>query len=192
MILAAVTIFCLSGWAFATSWQRTAGIGTEVGGAIINVWKAFFILTLISLWFETQPSILLAMANPPAPAALDVCTYSPISSNCLLGEILLGWLTRLTPWLTPWALVSFTLLSLAAPISGWKSAIMKTFAQTATWFTGTIVPSFLWLLYLQLTYAGLVSPSARWVYWIAFAIALAAAQFIDPNATSLHRLYRLG
>lgn len=63
-------------------------------------------------------------------------------------------------------------------------------ATASLWFVALVVPFSLWSLYLRLTYSGIGSDAARWLYFTAFATTLAAAQFIDPNVTSLHRLYR--
>jgi hypothetical protein len=92
--------------------------------------------------------------------------------------------------------------------------------MAALWFAAIIIPSFLWLLYLQLTYFGISSSDGAFpflpgwlqyvahaapfqdvlqklgftltagLYFIAFFVTGFVALFINPNVTSLYHLYR--
>jgi hypothetical protein len=96
--------------------------------------------------------------------------------------------------------------------TGLMAWIKKIMAKGAIWLAAIIMPSFLWLLYLGLTSIGIAgmqessagSSATRLMNWFSWAgpmsgacfyfalalITLIAALFVNPNATSLHRLYR--
>jgi hypothetical protein len=247
IILAGVNIAFLVVWAFAKSisvsrWWRTIsdvwrtvfgqprnpGDSAELRGVLVTVSKVLFFITLTSAWFETQPFILRAM-TAPSSYGVGACASSVFSNECL-GAVLHGWFARVTPWLAPvgavFAFVSNYLgdiVALAKRDTRWQGWVKKISAQAALWFAAIIIPSFLWLLYLQLTYFGISNPdfpylpdwlssfthatpkaiselpnfvrclvpkAAALVYLEAFPITGLVALFINPNATSLYRLYR--
>jgi hypothetical protein len=92
----------------------------------------------------------------------------------------------------------------------WRAWLGKIAARAALWFAAIVVPLFLWYVYLVLAYLGLSHPeffpyAPAWVDPFAeehdvtpasllssgaFLVTLVGAWIINPNATSLHRLYR--
>jgi cytochrome bd-type quinol oxidase subunit 2 len=111
--------------------------------------------------------------------------------------VLYGWFARLTPFLAPvGAVFAFLakylgdIVALAKRDPGWQAWIKKILAMAALWFAAITVPSGLWLLYLQLTFIGLGSASAPWIYFGALIVTGLVAAVLNPNATSLFRLYR--
>ncbi len=244
IILAGVNILFLVLWAFVKSisvsyfWQvwfkrsREPGYSAELRNWMADVSKALFFITLTMAWLETQPFILHAMAPASTPdLSPEAAQYaSSAVSGARIGKILHGWFGYLIPILAPIGAV-FAFLSkylgdivaLAKRDARWQAWVKKILAIAALWFAAIIVPSFLWLLYLQLTYFGISYPDfpylpdwlssfthatpqaiselpnfvrclvpkvAALVYLEAFVITGLVALFINPNATSLYRLYR--
>ena len=271
-ILAVVNVIFLVFWAFFGSiyasqfWQneiRSHGnwqvYGAALRGPLVFVWQLLFFITLISAWFETQPFILSVMVTTTAPGSDGGALCDSWISGACFGKILHGWL-RLTPWLAPFGAV-FAFLSkylgdvvaLTTSDTRWRAWIKKFLAMAALWSSAIIIPSFLWLLYLWLTYIGLskdqhypfapawlravadwdwlravadcpralmewpraladwllhaVAPQtvverlesfvqrpgatrAALLYCEGFVVSLLLALWINPNATSLYRLYR--
>jgi len=261
-ILAVVNVIFLVFWAFAGPiyasrfWQKEVSAtgkpvyGAALHGPLVVVSQVLFFFTLISAWFETQPFILSAMAAPPS-YGMDVCAHSVISRECLTA-VLYGWFTTATLSLAPFgAAIAFfskylsDIVALTKSDRRWRAWIKKISAMAALWSSAIIVPSFLWLLYLWLTYIGLskdqhypFAPAwlravadwnwlrtvtdwlralADWLgalasqatvgwlqgfdqhtgerraallYSVGLIISLLLALCVNPNATSLYRLYR--
>jgi hypothetical protein len=205
-ILAVVGILFLAIWAIAKSvaathfWQTTVGGSStaehsaELSGGLVTFSKILFLITLTSLWFETQPFILSAMDAMHSNNA-SVCADWTFSGACL-GRVLNDWFSRLTPFLASFG-AAFALLSkyfgdviaLAKSATGWTAQLKKMTATAALWFAAIVVPSCLWLVYLNLAYWGL---GKHWTpsFFVASGMTLFLALFIDPNVTSLYRLYR--
>ncbi|WP_198017147.1 patatin-like phospholipase family protein [Methylocapsa acidiphila] len=210
-IVAALNLIFLIFWAFAKSistshfWQaaftarRRTVESAELRGGLATFSKILFFVTLITLVFETQPFILRSMVAARAlgsPSYRSVCTVWTLSGDCI-GALLHGWFVYLTPILAPIgaAFALFTkyfgdIVALSKKATGWAPWLKKIAAMAALWFAAIVIPSFLWLLYLLLSFAGLDQPSIPWLYLVAAAIMGSAATLIDPNATSLYRLYR--
>ncbi len=240
-ILAVVNIVFLVFWAFAKSisvsqlWQsgfarlRKPGDSAELRGGLVTVSKTLFVITLTSAWLETQPFILNAMVAASGPDYSPVVAQGASSafSGAGFGKVLYEWFGHLTPMLAPVGAV-FAVLSkyfgdivdMAKRDSRWQAWIKKILAMAALWFAAILIPSFLWLLYLQLTYFGISSSDGAFpfapdwlqyvahaapfqdvlqksgftltagLYFIAFLGTGFVALFINPNVTSLYRLYR--
>jgi hypothetical protein len=211
-ILVAAGILFLFIWAIAKSvaatdfWQTrvprspAAGHSAELSGGLVTFSKLLFVITLISLWFETQPFILSAMVATSHSNDASLCANWTLSGACL-GRMLHDWFSRLTPLLASFGAV-FALFSkyFGDVIAVTKSAtdrgarFKKIMAKAALWFAAIVIPSCLWLVYLNLTFYGLTQngPDKHWTLWafVACAVTLVLALFIDPNVTSLYRLYR--
>ena len=208
VILAAFGVLFLLVWAIAKSiaatdfWRtrfagRAAGRSAELSGRLVTFSKIIFVITLIALWFETQPFILSAMfaANSNEAAHCDKLTLS----GACLGQMLHGWFSGLTPYLASLGAV-FALFSkyfgdiiaVTKSATGRTDRLKKFLAKAALWFAAIVIPSCLWLIYLNLTYDALNDPGRHWTLWVfvACGVTLALALFIDPNVTSLYRLYR--
>jgi hypothetical protein len=214
IILAAFNVAFLIFWAFAKSisvsqnWQsgfarlRSPGNSAELRGGLARISKALFFVTFVAAALDLHPYILWAIATPPSDLA-DVCTNSSFSLDCF-GARLHHSLSQITSYLTPigtiiapaGAVFAFfskyltDVITSAKQAPGWIAGIKGILAKAALWFAAIIVPFCLWLLYLWLTYIGLDSSFAWWLYLIAFVITAIFAAFINPNATSLYRLYR--
>lgn len=205
IILGGVNVIFLVIWAFAKSiyvsqfWQneiksrRQLEYGAELRGPFVSVSRWLFFITLTSAWFETQPFILRAMAAP-ASDGMGVCANSVFSSECL-GAVLHGWFTRMT-LLAPFG-AAFVFLSkylgdiiaLTKSDTRWRAWIKKILAMAALGFSAIIIPSFLWLLYLKLTYYSISKNThyanapdwlrqvahvmLRWVHWLQYYPAYA-------------------
>jgi len=98
--------------------------------------------------------------------------------------------------------------------SGFIAWLKKFVAQVVIWFAAIIVPLYLWIVYLILTATGITQAKAEqfwqipgaalradWlsclgqtdaarVFFVAFVMTWILAIFVNPNATSLYRLYR--
>jgi len=275
-ILAVVNVIFLGFWAFVGSiyasqfWlnevraQGKPVYGAALSGPLVVVSQLLFFITLITAWLETQPFILNAMVTTTAPGCDGTALCNSWVSGACFGKILHGWLGYLTPWLAPFGAV-FAFLSkyfgdvvaLTKSDTRWRAWIKKILAMAALWSSAIIIPSFLWLLYLWLTYVGLskdhhypfapdwlravahwewdwlravahlgwlravadwlaavadwlgaLAPQAlvewlqgfaQWtgfatraalLYFVGFGVSLLLALWINPNATSLYRLYR--
>jgi len=241
-ILAGVNVFFLVFWAFAKSisvsqfwqagfsWLREPGDSAELHGVLATVSKLLFFVTITSIWFETQPFILRAMVATSAPSlspnGAPQCASWAFSAACF-GKVLHGWFGYLTPILAPigaaFAFLSKYLGDIVTQTKQdprWQAWFKKISAMAALWFAAIIIPSFLWLLYLQLTYFGIAGSDSLFPYapgWLlslahaaplqdvlrkagitmiaglyleAFLITGLVAVFINPNVTSLYRLYR--
>ncbi|HET6377913.1 MAG TPA: patatin-like phospholipase family protein [Methylocella sp.] len=236
-ILAGANIVFLIIWAFAKSvsvsrfWQngfakrRRPGDSAELRGGLVTFSKLLFFVTVITAWLETQPFILYAIAQSSGSLAAEA--PPALLSGAAIGKILQGWFSYLTPILAPLGAV-FAFFSkyfvdiagLAARDPRWQARIKKILAMAALWFAAVIIPSFLWLLYLEFSFFGLATsggayPNApAWLvslakaapfqglwqkagmtaaagfYFDAFLVTGLVALFINPNVTSLYRLYR--
>jgi hypothetical protein len=192
-ILAAVNILFLLLWALKKS--IFPGRQGDSAGGWITASKLVFFVTVISAWFEAQPFILRAMTEPRS-YEMGVCASSIFSSECL-SAVLHGWFARLTPFLAPVGAVFAFLakyfgdaVGLARRNPAWQAWIKKILAMAALWFAAITVPSGLWLLYLWLAFIGLGNAQARWIYFGTFVLTGLVAAVLNPNATSLFRLYR--
>lgn len=200
-ILAVVNIVFLVFWAFAKSvsvsqfWQggfaqlRKPGQSAELSGPLVTISKILFFVTITSAWLEMQPFILRIMAGGG--------TFCATSSLGCIGEALHGWFVKITPWLAPFG-AAFAFLSkylgdivaLTSRDPRWQAWFKKILAMAALWLAAITIPSCLWLLYLRLSFIGLENPGARGLYFGAFLLTALVAAFLNPNATSLYRLYR--
>jgi hypothetical protein len=161
----------------------------------VFVSKIFFLTTLVTVFFETQPFILWVI-NPVAEAA---GTVAPPLHKVLHGlwsrmiSNLQGIGTVLGSMATVFAFFSKYLgdiVAMAERATGWPAWFKKLAAMAALWLAGLLVPILLWLCYLWLVDAGLDHELAAASYLTAFVLSTFVALFINPNRTSLYRLYR--
>lgn len=190
----AKSISTLSLWRNSFARQRMPGDSAELNGGFVRVSKILFFVTITVAWLELQPFILKAILL--VPDKTQGCEGFALSPECL-GVALKGWFTQITPYLAPiGAILAFfskffgDIVQQAARTPGWIAWLKKISAKAALWFAAIIVPSFLWLIYLLLTSTALVHEVAYWPFFAAFLTTFFLAAFINPNATSLHRLYR--
>lgn len=177
---------------------RKPGDSAELNGIVVTIAKGLFFATALSLFFELQPFILRAMAGVPAAdgRATGGCGASFLAIDCF-GRIVRDWAQWIMVALAPLgAILAFfskylgDVVAATTRTPGWRAWVKKIWAKASLWLAAIIVPLFLWLLYLSLTSFGLDHPEAKSLYLILSLGALALALFVDPNATSLHRLYR--
>ncbi|MGH6844443.1 MAG: patatin-like phospholipase family protein, partial [Methylocella sp.] len=198
-LLTAFNLLFLIVWALFTS-MNFGSSGTLRGGWV-GVSKIIFIVTLVTAFFETQPFILWVI-NPAADAA-GSSGNSGQSASFLHAGLHDAW-SRITSYLAPIGAFFGSLGTVSAFFSkylsdalekakratGWQALLKKFFAMAALWLAGGIVPIFLWLCYLALTNIGLESDRAPSLYLGAFVVSTLVALFVNPNRTSLYRLYR--
>jgi hypothetical protein len=217
IVILAVDLVFLIVWAFAKSvsasqlWplnatkDRDAGDSAELQGRLPRFWKFLFFLTVICAWCEAQPFILYYYTLNAQASVKGTC-FDSISLGTVgqcFSTLLHGWILRVTPWLAPFgAAIAFfskylgDIVAATKRIPGWAAWFKKILAKGAIWLAAIIMPSFLWLLYLGLTSIGIADKSGNsgivdaGVYLAASIVTVLLALFVNPNVTSLHRLYR--
>ncbi|MGA7383774.1 MAG: patatin-like phospholipase family protein [Methylocella sp.] len=198
-ILIAINLLFLIVWALFTS--MNLGRSATLRGGWVGVSKILFVVTLTTAFFETQPFVLWGI-NPAADAA-RAAGNSGQSVN-LVHAGLHDLSSRMPSSLAPigalfasmgtvFAFLSKYLgdvVEAAKRATGWRAWVKKHSAMAALWLAATIVPIFLWLCYLSLTEIGLGRDWAPVFCFAAFVISTFVALIINPNRTSLYRLYR--
>ncbi|MCI0465949.1 MAG: patatin-like phospholipase family protein [Beijerinckiaceae bacterium] len=193
VILAVINILFLFVWALFTS--MNAGSSATLRGGWVLVSKIFFIATLVTAFFETQPFILWVI-NPPVEAAGSAGSPLHIWLHDFWERIAAFLATIGTLFGSMAAVFAFfaKYLGEAAEAAeravGWRATFKKGAAIAALWLAGLLVPIILWLIYLWLVDTGLDKELALPVYLAAFVISTFVVLFINPNRTSLFRLYR--
>lgn len=189
-IILAVNLVFLIIWALYTSLRR--GPYRTLNGGWVGVSKLLFGVTLTVAFFEFQPYILWLTTtgtNAPANASAGVVQpgagpWSNVSSYVAALLASMG---------TVFAFFSKNLgdvVAAAKHAAGWPAWLKKITAMAALWLAAMVVPFALWLLYLCLTYLELGSSRIFQLYLAAFFVTFFLAISIDPNRTSLYRLYR--
>lgn len=191
----------------------------ELNGGLVLVSKLLFFATVLAFWFELQPSILRAMAEfgtraapTETPATMGAIVSGAISSATPYVPSILAGLGAVFAFFSKYL---GQVINAAGDVATWKARLGKIAAQAALWFSAIVIPLFLWYAYLVLAYLGLSHPDLLrsasswfdppWVYRFAqehditstgllasgaFLVTLLGAWIVNPNATSLHRLYR--
>jgi hypothetical protein len=189
----------------------------ELQGLLPRVWRFLFFLTVLCAWCEAQPFILYYSQPSVKGACFEAFTLTSVG-QCF-STLLNGWILRITPWLAPiGAVIAFfskylaDIAAVAKRSHGRMAWIKKILANGAIWLAAIVMPSFLWLLYLALTYLGVVYDDGNWsnavarrladwapwagttvaarLYFEATVATFILALFVNPNVTSLYRLYR--
>ena len=188
VILLAINLLFLIFWALFTS--MNVGKAATFRGGWVTFSKALFLLTVVTAFFETQPFILWLIPHNikgGATAALPLrglWTYSP-SLTSISG--LLGSMAAVFAILSKYL---GDVLAAAKRATGWLAWFKKLAALAALFLAGLLVPVLLWLCYLWLVDLGLGHDLAAASYFAAFAGSAFVALFVNPNRTSLYRLYR--
>jgi hypothetical protein len=162
-------------WALYTSLYN--GPYRALRGGWVGVSKILFGLTVITAFLELQPFILWKIATlPPSTASTSGSLSAVFAATGTVFALFSKYLGDI--------------VAAAKRATGWTPWIKKILATAALWFAAIIIPVSLWLLYLWLTYLGLGSTYTRGLYLGAFALTGVLAALINPNRTSLFRLYR--
>ena len=161
---------------------------------------------ILVLFLEAQPTAVLSLFATGSAAG------GPLGS-------LASWISRFAGFLAPAAgVITFFAGQLADVVKAksddptGKGQIMKLASQALLIFAAIVVPLLLWTLWLYLVYWGTASGEngaskfdaywSQWmpdaasrataplVYFAAGAVLLALSLTMEPNANSLHRLYR--
>lgn len=192
-ILVALNLLFLFAWALCAS--MNLGKSATLRGRWVFVSKLLFLATAVTAFFETQPFILWII-NPIADTA-TAAAPSLHERLHALSETITYYFTRIGALFGPLAAVFAFLskylgdiVSVAKRATGWQAWFKKLAAMAALWLAGLLVPIFLWLCYLWLVDIGLDRDLALWSYFFAFVLSTFVAFFINPNRTSLFRLYR--
>jgi hypothetical protein len=192
----------------------------ELQGGLATISKVLFFVTLTTAVLEFQPFILsYVVTEGPCPvsvaSAVRWCSSELHATKAVLEKSLNG-TTLATILGSVGALFSKYLADVvqtAKRSSGFMAWLKKFLAQVVIWLAAAIVPLYLWLAYLTLTVAGIhleneffsqlpgVNCLSEWLPWsgqthaarVYFAVTVftsVVALFVNPNATSLFRLYR--
>jgi hypothetical protein len=186
----------------------------ELNGGLVLASKLLFFATMLAFWFELQPYLLRAMVElsaRPAPTEAPG-TPSAIVSGAFASAMpyIPSILAALGAVFAFFSRYFDRIVEATGDVATWTARLGRIGARAALWFAAIVVPLFLWYLYLVLAYLGLDNPEffpmapsfvctlveeydvtpAGVFASCAFLVALLAAWFVNPNATSLHRLYR--
>jgi Patatin-like phospholipase len=187
-------------WQTRIAWSWTVGHSAELDGGLITLSKVLFLMILGSVLFETQPFILRAMSQNPYTGGpkCGFWTFWASPVHCVtwvLGDWHNQLITR-TPVALPiigavfaWFSKSFTdAITRTKNVTGWQARVTKIPAKAALWYAAIVIPLCLWIIYIRLTYAAL---GRHWTPWIfeTSGVSLFLALLINPNVTSLYRLY---
>ncbi len=189
----------------------------ELNGWLPRFWKFFFILTALCAFCEAQPFVLYYYYHALDTHAGVKASCYPLSLQSLapcFSTLIHGWIVGVTPWLAPvGAVIAFfskylsEVAAVAKRSKGLAALIKRVLAKATIWLGAIIMPSFLWLLYLGLTSLSLDSQpldSAKtgicltaWIptvaargYLVAAILTFLIGLLVNPNVTSLYRLYR--
>ncbi|MCI0600276.1 MAG: patatin-like phospholipase family protein [Beijerinckiaceae bacterium] len=192
-ILAVINILFLFVWALWTS--MNLGSSATLRGRWVFVSKVLFVVTLVTAFFETQPFILWVI-NPSAEAAGGAGSplhmwlhdfWQRISAFLAAIGTLFGSMAAVFAFFAKYLGEA---AEAAERATGWRATLKKFSAIAALWLAGLLVPIILWLIYLWLVYTGLDKELALPGYLAAVVISTFVVLFINPNRTSLYRLYR--
>lgn len=204
-ILGCVNVVFLALWALgksvATSYPALMsfarltkpGDSAELNGVVASIAKGLFFATVLSAFFEFQPFVLRGMTGETDAASAGASIFSVGRLGAFIRDWYQSIMLALAPLGAVLALFSKyfgDVIAATTRTPGFRAFLEKISAKAALWLTAIIIPVSLWLLYLWLTYFGLDHPSALRIYAMLFGVALVLAVFVDPNGTSLHRLYR--
>ena len=175
--------------------HATGLASAELSGPFASTWKVLFVVIAATAAAEAQPLALRVILHPPVPAFR--CFDDPDRGACVAG-LLHAWLQGATLYLAPLgAVVTFLAQRIerarqvdgaGKPAGFWR----KLLAGAVLWFAALVIPSALWLACLGIAEEGLsaLGPRAGWTLLAAALVAGALACLVNPNATSLHRMYR--
>lgn len=189
-ILVAFNLLFLTFWALFTS--MNVGKSATLRGGWVGFSRFLFLVTLVTAFFETQPFILWVI-NPTADAS-DFHTslndhWSSITSSTYLATTgtIFGFMATVFAFISKYL---GDVVAVAKRATGWLPWLKKLAAMAALWLAGLLVPILLWFCYLRLVDTGLEHELAPVSYLAAFVLSTVVALFINPNRTSLYRLYR--
>lgn len=176
--------------AFARSGTSTKS--TEFHGPFVRVWKILLGFIVLLAWLELQPLVLRAIASTGPCGSVS----RTIDWHARVAAAANTWFS-ITPYLAPvGAIVAFmsrNLVLVNATRKGLRATagIKRILAKALLWCAALVIPSLIWYLYLRFTLALMPASTTTFVWLTALFLGFSiAAFFIDPNATSLHRLYR--
>jgi hypothetical protein len=193
---------------------ETADKSAELQGGFASVSKFLFFLTILTAWIEFQPFFLyLRIVDQKScvssPSSCFASSIEQIHELMALAAAFVP-LGIVTPFLEKY--LNDVVLT-ARHSTSWTAWFKKLGAKAALWAAGLVVPLLLWLLYLRLTTIGFIaepslvasgfwrglsdvvapwggeSAAARLCLEMA-AILFLLGVWINPNVTSLYRLYR--
>ena len=188
-------------WALARSLANSdndasSAASKELHGSFVTVWRVLLFVIALCAWLELQPLVLAIIADVRRHGNGD--TASKASEGRTWFEAAINvWFTTAAPYLAPLgAVVAFMSRQLARATSDRKGLRATTLAKrllarAMLWGAAMIIPSLIWYLYLRVTLALMPASVLTYVVlggaWVGVSLA---ALMIDPNATSLHQLYR--
>lgn len=191
-IVLSINLIFLIVWALYTSLRL--GPYRTLNGGWVGASKFLFVVTVIVAFLEFQPFVLWALTTGDAGQVnASAGSIQPASGGGIWSHISSYIAAVLAAMGTVFAFISKYLgdvVAAAKNTSGWPAWLKKMLAMAALWLVALVVPVALWLLYLWLTYLGLGSTGMFRLYLGAFIVSFVLAICINPNRTSLYRLYR--
>ena len=183
-------------WQNHVAWAWSAGYSAELNGGLVTFAKFLFVVTMAALFIEAQPVILRLMAaadGAPRADGAALCSDWTVSSSCF-GLRLRQWSSGVTLASLGAAVAILSkylgdVIAFANSATGWRAQLKKFTAESSLWFAAIVIPLCLWLVYINITYKLLGSHRAYSVFILCLCASIVAL-FVNPNVTSLYRLYR--
>jgi hypothetical protein len=184
---------------------------SEFEGQFIKVGVSLLVLLAASAFCELQPVIVSWMYITIRPADGG----EPLDYSVLVKSIV-AYLTPMIAVVSLYAKRIGEMLATESKSGSYPAVAKKIFGKAVIWAVALALPIIIWMVYLLFTYWGIPgvgkdqAPSWLWAIWyrlnlpvdlafpafakvyglIAFAMMILTWPFLDPNANSLHRLYR--
>jgi hypothetical protein len=151
-------------WQKNAAWKWGPGHSAELNGGLVTFFKVLFVLIIGAFFIEAQPVILKWMSGPHGLQPLR--EWRPVLTLGSLGALV----TMFSKYLGD-------VIAITNRATGWLPQLKKIAAMAALWFAAIV------------TYAGLGNNWAKPIL-VAALLAGLVPLVLNPNVTSLYRLYR--
>lgn len=206
IFIALASLVFYSAWAVYRSQFKLGK--SEFGGLSITAGYSLLVLLAISAFCELQPVIINLMYDTAQNG-------QPLDYRDWIKSFI-SFATPLIATLSLFAKRIGEMLKTESNSSSYKSIAKKVAGKVVIWAVALALPVIIWMVYLLFAYWGIPgvgkdqAPSWLWAIWyrldlpvdvafpafakvyglIAIAMIIIFWLFLDPNANSLHRLYR--
>ena len=209
LVIALLSLVMYSLWALYRSVFKLGE--SEFGGLFIMVGYLLLILLAFTAFCELQPVIINWMYETTRPADGG----EPLDYSVWVKSII----AYLTPFIAVVSLFAKRIgemLATETKSGSYTAFARRVVGKAAIWAVALALPIIIWMVYLLIAYWGIPgvgkdqAPSWLWAIWyrldlpvdpafpafakvyglIAFTMMIAIWPFLNPNANSLHRLYR--
>ena len=215
--LVLVGLVAFLAWAVSRSWQKPGERG-EFRTRLPTYGGLWLVAIAVALVCELQPLVLSQMFAAADEQARAVATNS--SPGSLISLLVQHWIQSLTAFSASlWVVVKFfqdnfqSAIAAGGSAERWRTLFAAVAARSVVWVAGAALPLLIWLAYLYLCFWGIAdggtmhapwwfTGATGWIHWwpgtgvvwlyvvIALVLAAVARWGLEPNANSLHRLYR--